>query len=53
MKIIFDYETQSHIPNTNFMVKKYLEKYNDNMKLVAEKLDIGIATIYRMLKEEN
>jgi len=35
------------------VVKKYLEKYNDNMKLVAEKLDIGIATIYRMLKEEN
>jgi DNA-binding NtrC family response regulator len=35
------------------VVKKYLEKYDNNTKLVAEKLDIGIATIYRMLKEEN
>ena len=35
------------------VVKKYLEKYDNNMKLVAEKLDIGIATIYRMLKEES
>ena len=35
------------------IVKKYLEKYNNNTKLVAEKLDIGIATIYRMLKENN
>ncbi len=33
------------------IVKKYLERYNDNIKLVAEKLDIGVATIYRMLKE--
>lgn len=35
------------------IVKKYLEKYDNNAKLVAEKLDIGVATIYRMLKEEN
>ncbi len=35
------------------IVKKYLEKYDNNIKLVAEKLDIGVATIYRMLKEEN
>jgi two-component system, NtrC family, response regulator AtoC len=35
------------------IVKKYLEKYNNNTKLVADKLDIGIATIYRMLKEDN
>jgi two-component system, NtrC family, response regulator AtoC len=34
------------------IVKKYLIKYNNNHKLVAEKLDIGIATIYRMLKED-
>ena len=33
------------------IVKKYLEKYDNNIKLVAEKLDIGVATIYRMLKE--
>jgi DNA-binding NtrC family response regulator len=35
------------------IVKKYLEKYDNNTRLVAEKLDIGVATIYRMLKEEN
>lgn len=35
------------------IVKKYLEKYDNNIKLVAEKLDIGVATIYRMLKETN
>jgi DNA-binding NtrC family response regulator len=34
------------------IVKKYLEKYDNNIKLVAEKLDIGVATIYRMLKED-
>lgn len=34
------------------IVKKYLERYENNIKLVAEKLDIGVATIYRMLKEE-
>jgi len=34
------------------IVKKFLEKYDNNIKLVAEKLDIGVATIYRMLKEE-
>ena len=33
------------------IVKKYLERYDENIKLVAEKLDIGVATIYRMLKE--
>lgn len=33
------------------IVQEYLKKYNNNTKLVAEKLDIGVATIYRMLKE--
>jgi transposase len=33
-------------------VKSFLRKYNNNIKQVAEKLDIGVATIYRMLKEE-
>lgn len=33
------------------IVQSYLHKYNNNTKLVAEKLDIGVATIYRMLKE--
>jgi DNA-binding NtrC family response regulator len=30
----------------------YLQKYNNNTKMVADKLDIGVATVYRMLKEE-
>ena len=33
------------------IVKKFLDKYENNIKLVAEKLDLGVATIYRMLKE--
>jgi len=35
------------------IVKKFLDKYNNNIKVVAEKLDLGVATIYRMLKENN
>lgn len=35
------------------IVKKFLEKYDNNIKMVAEKLDLGVATIYRMLKENN
>ena len=35
------------------IVNRFLSKYDNNIKLVAEKLDIGVATIYRMLKEEN
>ncbi|SFF64031.1 sigma-54-dependent transcriptional regulator [Sunxiuqinia elliptica] len=34
------------------ILNRFLEKYDNNIKLVAEKLDIGVATIYRMLKEE-
>lgn len=33
------------------ILQSYLQKYNNNAKLVAEKLDIGVATVYRMLKE--
>lgn len=35
------------------IVKKFLGRYDHNIKLVAEKLDLGVATIYRMLKESN
>ena len=35
------------------IIKNYLKKYDNNIKLVAEKLDIGLSTIYRLLKEEN
>lgn len=34
------------------LVKKLMEKYNNKPKTVAEKLDVGVATIYRMLKED-
>ena len=34
------------------IIKAFLQKYNDNMQLVADKLDISISTIYRMFKEE-
>jgi DNA-binding NtrC family response regulator len=34
------------------IVGTYLQKYGNDVKLVANKLDIGAATIYRMLKEE-
>lgn len=34
------------------IVKNYLEKYDNDIKSVAQRLDIGVATIYRMLKEE-
>lgn len=34
------------------IVKSYLDKYNNDTNLVAEKLGIGVATIYRMLKKE-
>ncbi|MCL4135016.1 UNVERIFIED_CONTAM: hypothetical protein GTU68_028078 [Idotea baltica] len=36
---------------TNRIIDIYLKKYDDNIKLVAEKLDIGVSTIYRMMKE--
>jgi len=36
----------------NLIVHHYLEKYSNNIMKVAEKLDIGKSTIYRMLQEE-
>jgi len=34
------------------IVTAYLDKYENDVKVVARKLDIGAATIYRMLKEQ-
>ncbi|WP_163322347.1 sigma-54-dependent transcriptional regulator [Draconibacterium mangrovi] len=34
------------------LVKRMLAKYDNKPKVVADKLDIGVATIYRMLKED-
>ena len=33
------------------IIKAYLSKYNNDIKLVAGKLDIGVSTIYRLMKE--
>jgi transcriptional regulator with PAS, ATPase and Fis domain len=33
------------------IIKRYLEKYENNVLKVAEKLDVGKSTIYRMMKE--
>ena len=37
---------------TRKIIHHYLNKYNQDVLLVAKKLDIGKSTIYRMLKEE-
>ncbi|HAX93707.1 MAG TPA: hypothetical protein DCY25_07155, partial [Bacteroidales bacterium] len=34
------------------IIKAMLRKHNNDIKTVAGKLDIGISTIYRMLREE-
>lgn len=34
------------------IIRHYLEKYDNNVKLVAEKLEIGKSTLYRMVKNE-
>lgn len=36
---------------TSKIIRFYLDKYDNNVVLVAKKLDIGKSTIYRMLKE--
>lgn len=36
----------------NTLIKSYLKKYDNDVLLVAKKLDIGKSTIYRMLQEE-
>ncbi|MEN8225282.1 MAG: sigma-54 dependent transcriptional regulator [Bacteroidota bacterium] len=36
---------------TNKILNHFLNKYNKNVAMVAEKLDIGKSTIYRMIKE--
>lgn len=33
------------------IIKAYLKKYDNNMKLVAQKLNIGLSTLYRLLKD--
>lgn len=33
------------------IIKWYLQRYNNNVLKVADKLDVGKSTIYRMMKE--
>ena len=33
------------------IIRFYLQKYNDNIQLVADKLNIGKSTIYRLLQQ--
>jgi transcriptional regulator with PAS, ATPase and Fis domain len=37
---------------TTKIIKHYLEKYDNNVLEVADKLDIGKSTIYRMIKNK-
>jgi DNA-binding NtrC family response regulator len=37
---------------TTDIIKHYLKKYDDNIMTVAEKLDIGKSTIYKMLQQK-
>ena len=37
---------------TERIIHNYLEKYNNNVLLVAKKLNVGKSTIYRMLKDQ-
>lgn len=36
---------------TQLIIKHYLKKYNNNVMLVADKLDIGKSTIYKLIQE--
>lgn len=38
---------------TKQIIRHYLDKYDNNVLLVADKLDIGKSTIYRMIQNEN
>jgi transcriptional regulator with PAS, ATPase and Fis domain len=35
------------------IIKHYLHKYDNKVRLVADKLNIGKTTIYRMMKDED
>ncbi len=44
-------EESSLAEYTQKIIRYYLQKYNNNVLLVAKKLEIGKSTIYRMIKE--
>ncbi len=45
-------EESSLAEYTRKIISYYLQKYNNNVLLVAKKLEIGKSTIYRMIKEK-
>jgi DNA-binding NtrC family response regulator len=45
-------EESSLAEYTRKIIRYYLQKYNNNVLLVAKKLEIGKSTIYRMIKEK-
>lgn len=48
IKELYIDETQTLADYNRKIILSYLEKYNNNMVLVAQKLDIGKSTLYRM-----
>jgi two-component system, NtrC family, response regulator AtoC len=59
--IVFDQDESISMTGKNEMtlkehelriIKAVLNKYNNDIRMAAEKLDIGVSTIYRILKEE-
>ncbi len=47
--VLDDLTLKEHTAN---IIKAYLKKYDNNVKLAADKLDIGFSTIYRVLRKE-
>ncbi len=48
----FDYENLTMREHELKIIKATLRKFNNDISLTAKKLDIGVSTIYRMLKQE-
>ncbi len=46
----FLFEEKTLKDYTRGIIKHFLDKYENNVLLVAEKLDVGKSTIYRMIK---
>ena len=49
---IFTLETKTLRQYTCDIIKYYLKKYDDDVITVAEKLDIGKSTIYKMIQQK-
>jgi len=49
---LFTLEQKTLRQYTCDIIKYYLKKYDDDVMMVAEKLDIGKSTIYKMLQQK-